>query len=513
MTASRKRQGIQYSGMAYSSLIILTVLVASVYAFPRWADPNQNSRLDMVVAVVEDGTFQIDKYVDNTVDYAKMGDHYYSDKAPGTAFVGMPVYFVVKSILDTPLLAAVTDRLAKSDAFASTLRSEGSGVSTNKVEFAVAQVAISFVVAALPTAILCVLMFLLMTGITQSVWPRLAVALGYGLLTPAFPYANAVYGHQLAAALLFGSFYLAAARRGPLGAGRLLSIGLLFGFAFVTEYPVVLMIIVLGVYVWYRLIAEGHWARIFWVAAGGIVLAIPWMLYNTTIFGGPLNLGYSHSELWTAQHESGFMSLSLPTPAAIWGITFSPFRGLFLLSPWLLLAVPGFYMWWKSRSYRAEWWVAVGCVLSMIAFNGSSIMWWGGFAVGPRYILPMLPFLALPVLFVLIAWSRYLWFHVVAGALFTWSWIAVWGLSLAEQAFPSDSIQNPLLDYALPNWASGNIARNFGTLLGLHGWISLVPLLVFLAIVALGLMLTMRATSRRPATLVSQGPSLEEPIG
>ena len=43
--------------------IFLTVLVASLYVLPRWADPNQNSRLDMVVAVVEDRTFRIDDYV------------------------------------------------------------------------------------------------------------------------------------------------------------------------------------------------------------------------------------------------------------------------------------------------------------------------------------------------------------------------------------------------------------------------------------------------------------------
>lgn len=502
------------SETAYAFAIMLIVLVASIYAFPRWADPNQNSRLNMVLAVVDDGTFKIDKYVGNTVDYAKIENHYYSDKAPGAAFAGIPIYFALRNALDTPLLTSFTDRLATSDAFASTLRAEGSGVSANKVEFAVAQVVISFFVAALPTAILCALMFLLMSGVTLAVWPRLAVALGYGLLTPAFPYANALYGHQLAAALLFGAFFLAAYHRTSLGAFRLLAIGLLFGYAFVTEYPVALMIVVLGIYVWYRLIAEGHWLRIVWVAIGGIALAIPWMLYNSAIFGGPLSLGYSHSELWTAQHESGFMSLSLPTPAALWGISFSPFRGLFLLSPWLLLAMPGLVLWWRSRAYRAEWWAAVGCIVVMFLFNSSSIMWWGGFAIGPRYVLPMLPFLALPVLFALLAWLHRWWFQMTAFLLYASSFVTIWGLSFAEQAFPSDVIQNPLLDYALPNWESGNIARNLGTLLGLHGTQSLIPLIVFLVVAGLALLLvTKRPGVRNPDAPVRQGPSLEKPVG
>ena len=53
--------------------IIILLLACYGYFFPRWADPNQNSRLDMIVAVVDDGTLMIDKYVANTVDYAKVG--------------------------------------------------------------------------------------------------------------------------------------------------------------------------------------------------------------------------------------------------------------------------------------------------------------------------------------------------------------------------------------------------------------------------------------------------------
>lgn len=512
MNSERKPRDLR-SELGYAALIVLIMIVAAVYVFPRWADPNQNSRLNMVVAVVDDGTFQIDKYVANTVDYAKVGEHYYSDKAPGAAFVGIPIYFTLKHIIETPLLSSVTDRLASSNAFASTLRAEGSGVSANKIAFAMAQVAISFVVSVLPTAILCALIYLFLACVSSAIWPRLAVALGYGLLTPAFPYANAIYGHQLAAALLFGAFFLAASRNTQLGPGRLLSIGLLFGAAFVTEYPVALMIVVLGLYVWYRLVSQGHWLRIIWVAVGGIMLAIPWMLYNSAVFGGPLNLGYSHSELWTAQHESGFMSLSVPTATALWGITFSPFRGLFLLSPWLLLAIPGLVVWWRRHTYRAEWWAVAGTFVAMFVFNSSSIMWWGGFAIGPRYILPALPFLALPVIFSLITWTRYLWFQLVVSLLYGWSFIAVWGLSLAEQAFPSDSIRNPLIEYALPNWQAGNIARNAGTLLGLEGILSLTPLLALLAIAGLILVLRVRGSaSASVSTNLNQNPTLQKPV-
>jgi hypothetical protein len=190
------------------------------------------------------------------------------------------------------------------------------------------------------------------------------------------------------------------------------------------------------------------------------------------------------------------MSLKLPHAAAIWGITFSSYRGLFILSPWLLLAFPGFWLWWRSGRYRAEFWAALGSVLVTFLFNSSSIMWWGGFAIGPRYLLPALPFLALPVVFVFDRKGSAAWLRVLIVALFGWSLIATWGLTLAEQAFPSDTIYNPLVEHAWPNWQKGNIARNLGTILGLPGPWSLLPLLVTVILLGVGWWLARGRTHR-----------------
>ena len=478
-----KTRGAVSSELLHALAILAILVLCYAYIFPRWADPNQNSRLNMVFAVVEDGTFQIDKYVANTVDYAKVGEHYYSDKAPGAALLGIPLYAALAPVLDTPLLSSITTRLETHSAFASTLRVEGSGVSAQKVRFAIVQVFLSFLLSALPTAALAALIFLWLQAATLAVWPRLVVALGYGLATPAFAYANAFYGHQLSAFLLFAAFYLLARAPARIGVGRALLVGLLLGYAFVTEYPVALMVIPIGLYALYSFWQRRQLAPLFWLAAGGLAVAVGWMGYNVTIFGGPLELGYSRSELWTDQHHTGFMSLTTPTLDAVWGITFSPFRGLFLLAPWLLLALPGFVIWWSAGRQRAEWWLALSITVVIFLFNAASSMWWGGFAVGPRYLLPMLPFLALPIGFVLAAWGDRLWLRIVTALSLLWSLIAVWSMTLAEQAFPSDALRNPWIEHVLPNWAIGNVARNVGTILGLEGAWSLAPLVVVLALV------------------------------
>lgn len=483
-TRNRSTQYTAGRERLHALAIGLILLLCYAYIFPRWADPNQNSRLNMVFAVVDDGTFQIDDYVANTVDYAKVGEHYYSDKAPGIALLGIPVYAALAPVLDSPLLRGLTARLESSSALAGTLRAEGSGVSTQKVRFALVQVLLSFLFSAAPTALLGALLFLWLQVVTPAVWPRVAVALGYGLATPAFAYANTFYGHQTAAFLLFAAFYLLARAPARIGAGRALLVALLLAYAFVTEYPVALMIAPIGLYALYAFWQRRQWAPLFWMVVAGLVVAAGWMWYNTVVFGGPLELGYSRSELWTDQHHTGFMSLTLPTLDAAWGITFSPFRGLFLLAPWLLLALPGFVRWWRERRLRAEWWLALSITLAIFLFNASSSMWWGGFAVGPRYLLPMLPFTVLPIAFVLAAWGSRLWMQIVLAVSLLWSFLAVWSMTLAEQAFPSDALRNPFVEFVLPNWASGNLARNVGTILGLEGVWSLVPLLVLVAVLS-----------------------------
>jgi len=464
--------------------LFLFLVVAYVYTFPRWADPNQNSRLDMVFAIVEDGTFQIDKYVQNTVDYAKVGDHYYSDKAPGTAFLGVPFYAGLKLILDQPLMDGLVKKLANNDAFKATLREGGSGILVDKVRFALAQVWLTFLIAIVPSAFIGVLLFRLLKEFTNRVGPRLAVALGYGLFTPAFAYAGSFYGHQLSAALLISVFYLVFYKRKSFSTWRLLGIGFLLGLSVITEYPSALIVGILYLYTLYVLYRQDRWTRIGWVTLSGGLVAIALMVYNAAVFGGPFTLGYSDSTLWQAQHHTGFMSLTFPYWDAFQGITFSQFRGLFFYAPISLLAIPGFVLWWRSdRVHRAEFWVALSSVATLLLFNSSSIMWWGGYSIGPRYLLPMLPFMFLPIVFVFLKWADQGWFRFLSFILFGWSFVATWGLTLAEQAFPPDYIFNPLLAYAWPNWAAGNIARNIGTVMDIPGVWSLVPLFIILSLI------------------------------
>jgi hypothetical protein len=466
------------------------------YFFPRWADPNQNSRLDMVFAVVEDGTFRIDPYVANTVDYARVGDHYYSDKSPGAAFLGIPIYAGLKLVLDLPVLDTLVDRLSNNTAFQSTLNPEGTGILEQKVRFALAQVTLTFFISAIPSGMLGLLIYQLLSRFTNQLNLRFTVVLIYGLLTPAFVYANAFYGHQLSAFLLFSAFYLAFMLHEAPSRWKALWIGFLLGYSVITEYPTAIIVIMIFAYTALRFYRLNSLPRIIWVMLSAGVVAIAWMAYNNQIFGGPLSLGYQYSELWQAQHQTGFMSLTSPGIDAIWGILFSPYRGLFFYSPILLLAIPGFVFWWRARKFRLESILVFSIVLYTFLFNASSSMWWGGFAVGPRYLLPMLPFIGIPLLFTIEKYRNRTWFVATTVILKVWTLIALWGVAFAGQAYPSDTLSNPFIEYALPNWAAGNIARNLGTIIGLSGAMSLatfVTILFILILLSVGSLNKLRA--------------------
>jgi len=488
----------------------ILVLACYAYVMPRWADPNQNSRIDMVLAVVDDGTLYIDKYVHNTVDYAKVGDHYYSDKAPGVAFLGIAAYAAVRPLLSLPWVENRLVSLAGGATLADTYLEDGQGVTTDRLRFAAVQVMLAFLFAAVPSALVVVLVAttLLRSGLS---WTASALAaLGYGLLSPALAYANAFYGHQLAAALLFGAFYLLFSMDRPPSNTRLAAIGTLLGYAVITEYPAALIAGLLG--------AMG--LRLAWRtgrAAAAASLLLPaglivagWMTYNAMVFGGPLALGYTQSELWQDQHHTGFMSLTLPSWEALWGIIFSPFRGLLFLSPWLALSIPGAIRWARTRAATGALAVSVLGSLGFVLFNASSVMWWGGFAIGPRYLLPALPFMAVLAGWTLDRLPGGAAARVGITALLVWSGSAVWMLTLAGQAFPPDTVANPLVQYAGPRLLAGDVARNLGTLAGLSGVWSLVPLGLLPASLVATVVLVRR---RGPVRVPSGTDTLRRPVG
>lgn len=499
------------------TILFVLLLSTFLYFFPRWADWNQNSRLDLVFAVVDQGTLAIDAYYHNTGDYAYFNGHYYSDKAPGTAFLGIPVYGVFKHTIGPAVAQLLEDRLTRNSALADTLNRSGTGSLSDKVYAMLALTVISLFVVALPSACLGVLLYRLGTQITTPS-RALLVTLAYALATPAFAYSNNLYGHQVVAFFLFAAFYiLLNLRHGQSRRRRrlwLTLVGAFLGWALITEYPAALIVAGLGLYA-LRIPTFQHanapllqYSNLptfqrrlvdvlnhsLWFALGAAPPLLLAAAYHVAIFGTPLPVAYQYSVLWQQTHQIGLVSLSMPTLEALWGITFSAYRGLFFFSPILLLSIPGLYYFWRAREWRAEFWVVLWSVASFLIFNASSAMWSGGFAVGPRYLVPALPFLTMPLLFLFnAARSRWVTWPAMLAALI--SFTLIWIASLGGQMFPQYQ-PNPLFQYSIPRWVAGDLARNMGMLIGLRGMSSLVPLSLFMWVSIAALVWLGRFTKR-----------------
>jgi hypothetical protein len=214
---------------------------------------------------------------------------------------------------------------------------------------------------------------------------------------------------------------------------------------------------------------------------GAIPPAAVVMGYNYAAYHNPLTTGYGCSDKYWAGECKGIGGFTLPPAgSAIRGMSVSFDRGLFFLSPFLVLAFPGYVLWFiRSRSELTT--LAVCLVIPVVFFVTIACYWgWnGGQVVGPRYLMELVPFLALPIIFVLDR-MRGIVSRLPIYMLILASFLNVWIETLGGRAFPTGPTHDPLRNYSFPNLAHGQVPLNLGTFLGLNGKSSLVPLAVVL---------------------------------
>ena len=82
-----------------AALLLGGVALFSFLYFYEGGGWNQNSRFDLLRAIVEGHTLQIDAYHENTQDKAHYNGHYYSDKAPGLVFLAVPFAMAARPVI------------------------------------------------------------------------------------------------------------------------------------------------------------------------------------------------------------------------------------------------------------------------------------------------------------------------------------------------------------------------------------------------------------------------------
>ncbi len=245
-------------------------------------------------------------------------------------------------------------------------------VSDADVRFRLATVVVERIAASLIAALSVSLLYLGLCSMTSSATAAM-VALAYGLATSTWSTSSqALWQHGLAEFSLAGlSLFLLGkdTRRNAIAAS------LFAALATLARPTMAIFALLASVFVWHT--RRQRLPAFLALPASGL---IGLFVYNVRSIGS-VRGGY------------GDVHFVLPSLMRLAGLLISPNRGLLFYTPIAILAVPGL-LWW--RSHRAAWipYLAVGTLLYLLLY-ASYPGWWGGHTYGPRFLIDILPALAL----------------------------------------------------------------------------------------------------------------------
>jgi hypothetical protein len=222
---------------------------------------------------------------------------------------------------------------------------------------------------------------------------------------------------------------------------------------------------------------------------GGAPSAALLLVYNWYTLDNPLSFSYSYvSDPKFKKMKSAFFGLTQPRWSSFIEITLGE-RGLLRQSLFFWLLPLG--VWQMSRTVR--WWrecaLCVSVGLAFIVLNSSYYMPLGGNTPGARFLVPSLPFLIVPLVFLARLPRPYALLTksvlLLAGA---WS-MGLYFLISATWPLAPASVADPVREVWLDRFAQERMAANLGKwLFGLQGFESLAPL-VFIFVMSLGALL------------------------
>lgn len=487
---------------------VLLPAVVYLYIFPYLPElrsPNELCRLQQTRALVDHGTFEINQVLR---DFGYVGDlscvavardasgnvverqacpavrgqarfseeHYFPSKAPLLSVAATPVYAVLKAW-------------------------RGGAKEVGEIPLVFFS---RFFVTLLPAVLLLIpIRRFLRTYVTPMVADVITAAYALGSL--AFSYAELFMSHQTTGVLLFLCFYAAwRTGRGEWKSWGYAVCGLLAGLSVAAEYTAALALVPLAVYtVWTAPGGRAGKLRATVLGLLGVLpLALAMMAYHQVAFGHPLHSGYKYlnDAAYQGWHTGGFLGITVPDMRALALSFFSPLRGLFALSPFLLLGLYGLApRFWSGR--RPELALSLVLLLLYTYFTSSFSYDSWGWTTGPRHLTPLVPFLLLPAALALEALRSK---PIAAGA--SAALIALSIVSTSVMTFLNyipDSLTNALYGVAWPFVFKGYLPHTLLSLAGVPNPWAALPALLLVLIVAGSCAFLLLRESRPPVALAS----------
>jgi len=382
-----------------AALLLLSLGGAAPY-FGRLMNANERPRIVQAIAWVDTGELAVDgpaaRGIAPGIDVARspIDERLYPNKPPGATVPAVVAYAGLRALASVggprPTLKSVT-------------------------------IAARVLGGLLPAAVL--LLLLLRRLRARGVGPRAeAAVLILALATPWTSYSRLLFGHTLSGCLLIVGMWMVLDGTDPdrhswrhaLGGGALAA------GAITVEYLAAFA----GLPLAWLLVRRWRQGTPWWVSGAamlGALLPVTVLgAYHAEVFGSPWATGYHHvlDRGFAEIHGRGLLGLGLPTGSSLFEHLISPWGGLLVWAP--MVAVGLGVALWRWRELDLEERLASGTLLLFAAIV-TGLAQTGGWRVGPRYLVLVMPLAAYGIVRLLDGAGRY----TVLGA-------AVLGLSLAS---------------------------------------------------------------------------------
>jgi len=427
-----------------------------------WAADHPTSFIDLDHAIWADHAFSVGKvgeFTPNSVDLFQYKGAYYSASAPGTAILAYP--FVALGFYLEGGFTLFGKVLLLSEAF-----------------------------VALVNALAVYVLYRIAKDFFCSERAAVFIAFAYAFSTIGWPFATYLFQSDVSALFVLLAVYFALnAVQSAEGSSQrplrnFLLCGLAVGTALTVDYVDGILV---PVFLGYLIIASSG------SISTRIKGAAPFLL--TSLIGVLLLAFYNYSSFGTFytsseqlyQHSPGlFGDFSFFLPSGLFLNLFTPLRGLFLYSPIMAAGLFGIYKQFKSSSFNRNSLFVLLVFLAVVIPYSMFFRPEAGNSFGPRYLIPAMPLLLLPIGSVIddstgkrtgaILWLLYLLYSVG---------VSINGLAALTTAIPPTMqwFSSPLISDVFPALARGQLdawwIHQVGPL-----WPCIVLLILSLAIVS-----------------------------
>lgn len=225
---------------------------------------------------------------------------------------------------------------------------------------------------------------------------KTSVFLGFafGFSTLLWPFATYYFQHDVSAMFVLAATYLALKvkrnQNSSLQSKLLLLCGLAAAGGLLVDYIDAVMIPFVAIYFLYTTRKLG---RVLYFLGGAAVGVITIMAYNLAAFGNPLS---NSQNLYDG--KPFLRDFSYPILQGLFMNFLSPYRGLFFYCPLIILAPVGYYlMIRKMKRDRPQILLLLTIMLSVVIPYSLWQDVTAGVSFGPRFLIPAIAFLILPV--------------------------------------------------------------------------------------------------------------------